>query len=179
MIEAAVGISGEILAGKTTTARYLERLGYAYTRISEVIDDVLRERGELITRDNQQRVGLELHDERGQRWLCARAIDRLRGSPTKIVIDGLRWPDDASYFRERFGQRFHHIHIFAPVGIRRERAKRSDRQDDFDQTAHHPVEGGVEAVGNLADVTIVNDSDIASLEQKVYEALEGGNVNAR
>jgi hypothetical protein len=35
------------------------------------------------------------------------------------------------------------------------------------------VESGVEAVGDLADVIIINDSDLASLEQKVYGAIQG------
>jgi len=173
VIELAVGISGEMLAGKTTAARFLERNGFAYTRISKVIDDVLGERGEPVTRENQQRVGLELHEDKGQRWLCARAVDRLQGSPKRIVIDGLRWPEDAAYFKERFGKRFRHIHILASDDIRRERARRSGRHADFDRADHHPVESGIEAVGDLADVVITNDSDIASLEQKVYEALEG------
>lgn len=173
MIERAVGISGEMLAGKTTAARFLERQGFAYTRISEVIDDVLCERGEPITRENQQRVGLELHRDKGQAWLCAQAIDRLSGFPSRVVIDGLRWPDDAAYFRDRFGDRFRHLDIYAPDEVRRERAVRSGRQSDFDRADRHPVESGVEAVGKLADAVIVNDSDIATLEQRVYAALEG------
>lgn len=172
MIELAVGISGEMLAGKTTAARFLESQGFAYTRISEVIDDVLRERHEPVTRQTQQRVGLELHNEKGQAWLCERAVDRLQGSPSKIVVDGLRWPEDAAYFRDRFGQRFRHIHISALDEIRRERALRSGRHSDFDRADHHPVESGIEAIGHLADISIANDSDIASLEQKVYKALE-------
>jgi dephospho-CoA kinase len=178
VIELVVGISGEMLAGKTTVARFLEARGLAYTRISLVIDDVLRERGLPITRENQQTVGLELHQVKGQHWLCGRAIDRLYGSPSRIVVDGLRWPEDAEYFRQRFGDRFLHVDIFASNEARRQRALYEGRQSDFDRAEHHPVEDGVEAVGDLADVMILNDSDIASLEQKVYELLEGGAVDA-
>ena len=173
MIGLVVGISGEMLAGKTTVARFLEEHGFGYTRISEVIDDVLRIRGEPTTRENQQRMGLELHRTKGQRWLCARAIDRLGISHRKIVIDGLRWTADANYLRESFGGRFRHLHIFAPAEARRDRAKRSGREADFDRADHHPVESGIEAVGLMADLVIINDSDIASLERKVYEALKG------
>jgi dephospho-CoA kinase len=172
VIDLAVGISGEMLAGKTTAARFLEGKGFAYTRISEVIDDVLRERGEPITRENQQRVGLELHKKRGQRWLCARAIDRLADTSSNAVIDGLRWPDDALYLRERFGKRFLHLHIFAADEILRKRALGCGKSEEYSRALGHPVESGVEAVGNLADAIVVNNSDIASLEQKVYEALE-------
>jgi dephospho-CoA kinase len=82
------------------------------------------------------------------------------------------------YFRDQFGERLRHIDIFTPDEIRRERARHSGRQADFGRADHHAVESGVEAVASLADVTIINDSDIVSLEQNVYKALEGGIVNA-
>lgn len=166
-----VGISGEMFAGKTTAARYLEREGFAYTRISEVIDDVLRERGEDLTRENQQRVGLELHQEKGQRWLCRRAIERIPGEPTKIVVDGLRWPDDVSYFAERYGGRFTHIHLEAPIETLRDRAKKLGRIDEFDTARNHQVESGIAYIASMTEDQIVNDRDIAALQAKLRERL--------
>jgi uncharacterized protein YprB with RNaseH-like and TPR domain/predicted nuclease with RNAse H fold/dephospho-CoA kinase len=173
-----IGISGPMLAGKTTAARMIERRGFAYTRISEVIDDVLRERGLQINRENQQIVGLELHEQQGQRWLCQRAIERLGGEPSRIVVDGLRWTEDAAFFRERFGGRFILIHIKAPSMLRMERARRAGREAEIVRAAEHPVESGIEAIGDVADVTIQNDSDLITLQQIVEAALPGEGVNA-
>lgn len=172
-----VGISGAMFVGKTTAAQFLEREGFAYTRISAVIDDVLRERGEGTTRENQQRVGLELHEQKGQRWLCRRALERIPGNPTSIVIDGLRWPEDAGYFAERFGGRFHHLHLVAPFEVRRDRAVRIGRVEEFDAASGHAVESGVAKVGALTDMQIMNDCDIVTLQAKLRQRIipeEGG-----
>jgi predicted nuclease with RNAse H fold/dephospho-CoA kinase len=173
-----IGISGDMFAGKTTAARFLEQQGFAYTRISEVIDDVLRQRGEEITRANQQRVGLELHEQKGQRWLCRRAIERVQGDPTRVVVDGLRWAEDAAYFSERYGGRFHHLHIVAPFEARRERADRVSRLDEFNGACSHPVENGVAEVGELTETKIVNDRDVAALEAELRERLIAGEGEA-
>jgi dephospho-CoA kinase len=160
-----------MFAGKTTAARFPESEGYAYTRISEVIDDVLRERGEQITRENQQRVGLELHEEKGQRWLCQRAIERLTGAPTRIVIDGLRWIEDIAYFRERYGGRFRHIHLDVPLSLRRERAERNGKLSMFEVARMHPVEQGIAKIATMAQDQIVNDGDLQGLYAKLVEDI--------
>ena len=152
-----------MFAGKTTAARFLEGHGYAYTRISEVIDDVLHGRGEEITRENQQRIGLELHREKGQRWLCARAVERLRNEPAKLVIDGLRWVEDVAYFKERYGGRFRHVHLDAPLNIRRDRAERVGRLAEFEEAKDHAVESGLVELASIAQDQIVNDQDVESL----------------
>lgn len=166
-----VGFSGEIAAGKTTAARFLEREGFAYTRISLVIDDVLKRRGEDLTRENRQRVGLELHNEKGQRWLCRKAIEYLGVNANRIVVDGLRWPDDVQYFQERYGGRFHHIHILAPKDIRRVRAVAAGAGEAFDEASAHAVEEGVAAVESLSQCRILNDDDIGSFETRIRETI--------
>jgi len=177
-----IGISGEIAAGKTTAARYLERQGFAYTRISSVIDDILKERKEELTRANRQRVGLELHEQKGQRWLCRKAIERLGPeTPALIVIDGLRWPEDARYFSERFGGRFHHIHIEAPQEIRRCRMDMTATGEAFDQVLSHPVEDGISQITQSAHIRIQNIKDIPTLEdliESAWKSAKEGIANA-
>jgi dephospho-CoA kinase len=173
-----VGFSGEIAAGKTTAARFLEAQGFAYTRISLVIDDVLKSRGEELTRKNQQRVGLELHNEKGQRWLCRKAIERLGADASRIVVDGLRWPEDVHYFQERYGGRFRHIHILAPYETRRERAAASGSGEAFEEAAAHAVEGGVAFVGALSQCWISNDSDLSAFESQIREMILAGENTA-
>ena len=71
-------------------------------------------------RETRQRVGMELHDARGQRWLCEKALDRVSGNDF-IVVDGLRFPEDQAFFVERFGDRFVHLHLVASDRLRAER----------------------------------------------------------
>jgi dephospho-CoA kinase len=169
-----VGFSGGIAAGKTTAAHFLEREGFAYTRVSLVIDDVLKSRGEELTRENRQRVGLELHNEKGQRWLCRKAIERLGLVPDRIVIDGLRWPADVQYLQERFGARFRHIHISAAYEIRRQRAAAIGSVEAFDEASAHPVEEGVARLAGLAQCQLPNERDIMAFELRLRETILTG-----
>ncbi len=101
-IPLVVGVSGPIASGKTTFARALERMGFAYTRFSIVLDDILHERGMSPSRQLRQELGAELHASGRQRWLAERTIDRVAGAD-KFVVDGMRFGEDYAYLRERFG----------------------------------------------------------------------------
>ena len=166
----AIGISGRIAAGKTTAARVLGRLGFVYTRFSLVIDNEILREGAVPDRATRQRVGLQLHKELGQRWLAERAIAMVpSGKP--VVIDGLRWPDDVAFFRERFGAGFVHIHIDASDAIRAERYRESNRDfQDFEAADGHPVETMIDKLGDLANMRIANNSSLEELEARVREA---------
>ncbi|WP_243916840.1 ribonuclease H-like domain-containing protein [Novosphingobium beihaiensis] len=168
-----VGLSGEIMSGKTSTARILEDEGFAYTRISEVIDDVIRERGEMPSREARQRIGLELHRSPGQRWLCRKAIERIPGEvPSRIVVDGLRWPEDIDYLRERFGGGFKHVHVKAPLDARLNRARSVGRMTELQWAAEHPVESGVSALEGVADDVLMNDGSLVSLRQRIRKFMQ-------
>ncbi len=158
-----VGLSGETMAGKTSAARMLETAGWSYTRISQVIDDVIRSRGGTPDRASRQAVGLELHRGPGQRWLCRQAIERVPAEAKFIVVDGLRWREDADYLRERFGGGFTHIHLTAPEAARRERARRLGREEELRTASGHPVEGGVAALEGIADLVLANDGGTEAL----------------
>ena len=173
-----VGVSGRMFAGKTTAARALERLGFAYTRISAVIEDEHRRRwpDQEPTRASMQELGLELHRTRGQRWLCARAIERAGSIYGRIVVDGLRWAEDSGYLRERFGGKFTHLHVRAPLAARTERARAAGREGELETSEAHEVESGIPALADLADATVDNDGTIAALERTIGRSF--GRTNA-
>lgn len=115
-----VGLSGPIAAGKTTVAEVLAENGFAYTRFSLIIDEILEERGLDLTRQNRQAVGAEVNESGRQRELAERTIKRV-GSADKIVVDGLRFPEDHAFFSELFGYGFKHIFLDAELAERTER----------------------------------------------------------
>ena len=165
----AIGVSGRIAAGKTTAARALERLGFAYTRFSLVIDNEILRQGDIPDRTTRQRVGLQLHNELGQRWLAERAISMVpNGSPA--VIDGLRWPDDIAFFREQFGAGFVHIHVDASDEIRAARHHESNRElHELEDADGHPVETMIDSLGTVANIRITNNSSLEEFEAHVQE----------
>jgi len=167
-----IGISGRICAGKTTTARILEKRGFAYTRFSLVIDDEIAARGETADRESRQRVGLEIHNQKGQRWLCEKVLERVANEKF-VVVDGLRFPEDHAFFAERFGSEFVHLHIEAPQRLRADRYAESEQNGlSFETADRQPVEGRVAEVGKLATITIRNDSTVAKLADSCHGGLQ-------
>lgn len=167
-----VGISGRICAGKTTSARILEKKGFAYSRFSMVIDDEIRAAGGTLDRETRQRVGEQIHRDRGQRWLCEKVLDRVADKEL-IVIDGLRFPEDHAYFVETYGSRFIHLHISAPEQFRRARYSHSlEGETSFDEAERQPVEGKIDRLLVIAGTVVQNDRTLFDLEEMMNGLVE-------
>lgn len=163
-----IGISGRIAAGKTTAARWFEAMGFAYTRVSLVIDDEIVARGLQLDRATRQRIGMELHDQRGQAWLCERAVARV-GAARHIVVDGLRWPQDHAFFVERFGDQFLHLHLTAPPEVRA--ARSGVDAGGFAAADAQPVESGIDGLASLATKVIENTGTIDEFESEIARLI--------
>lgn len=175
-----IGLSGRIAAGKTTAARIIERKGFAYTRFSLVIDDEIRARGLELDRPTRQQIGLELHEQRGQAWLCEQALKRV-GDAHRVVVDGLRWPEDRAFFVERFGNRFVHLHLNAPFDMRLARAGdgSSEHRSAFEIADAQPVEARIDVLERFASHFIDNDSSLEQFELEVDRFAESVSVGTK
>jgi len=153
-----IGISGAIASGKTEGARYLESNGFHYGRYSQVLAEVLREKGQEPTRENLQAFGERVNRKRGgQRWLSSQLVHHLPADKN-LVIDGLRFPEDHAYLVETFGPAFHHVHVTASEGIRRARYVRDGgTRAEFDKAITHPVESQIPHLRDLAHIQIENE----------------------
>jgi predicted nuclease with RNAse H fold/dephospho-CoA kinase len=171
-----IGVSGPIAAGKTTFAKELASHGFAYTRFSLVIDDILRKDQLELNRENRQRLGQEINFNGRQRWLAEQTIARV-GNERLIVVDGLRFPEDHAYLAEKFGKCFFHIHVDAPTSLRRERFLSRDNSGNFETAAISDVESRVGDLMPLATETFENDSFIDKL--KNYAAEMAKNIGVK
>lgn len=169
-----VGISGPIAAGKTTAAKILERRGFRYSRFSEIIAEDALACGMPVNRITLQRLGEEAHASRfGQRRLQNRLA--MRVSPArKIVVDGLRHPEDRAFLNERWGNAAIHLHISADVDVRASRyaAKPGDTSEAFYLAEGHTVEQNVAQMERLADVILRNMDTIAALTSQLATLVE-------
>lgn len=163
----AVGISGRIAAGKTTVARIIEAKGFAYTRFSLVVDEEIRSRGKIPNRELRQREGLRIHNEYGQRWLAERALRRVEQND-RVIVDGLRFPEDHAYFVERYGTNFLHIHVTASREVRQARyALKGDGEIEFSIADAQPVEASIDDLASLAHVLVTNAGSLDDLRTTV------------
>ena len=176
--EAVIGVSGPMAAGKTTAARVLERAGFRYCRFSEVLEEEARSLGKPVNRNTLQALGKEAFSSRfGQRRLQNKLAKRVEGAG-RIVVDGLRHPEDWAFLRERWGFAALHVHIEAGPDLREKRYK--DRSSGtgvaFARAAAHPVEQNVAVLERLADHRFVNDGTLRALEHELDGLVVGCSV---
>ncbi len=166
-----IGLSGPIATGKTTAARFIESSGYAYDRYSQVLKQLLADRGIEENRTTLQEIGDEVNRSPGQRWLCKQLFKRLPDR-SNFVIDGLRHPEDHAFMVETFGPAFVHVHIESPEDIRAKRYVADGKtEEEFKVACKHHVEMEIDKLTPLADVIIINDGDITALEEAVFKIV--------
>lgn len=175
-----VGVSGPIAAGKTTFAEALEHQGFAYTRFSLVIDELLKEQDEQLDRANRQRLGADLHRAGRQRWLAEQTLKRVAGE-RKIVVDGLRFPEDHAFLVETFGARFRHVFVEADANLREERYQGRSGDGNFAEADSSEVEERVGELRILAHEIVDNNSTMAALRERakaIAMAFDEGDKDA-
>lgn len=173
--EIALGLSGPMAAGKTTAARLLARLGFRYCRFSEVLEEEFKAMGQTINRRTLQSAGEKAFNSRfGQRRLQNKLAKRVEGAE-RIVVDGLRHPEDWAFVRERWGFSAVHVHMGADADVRGSRyADRSGASiSAFRQASAHVAEQNVPVLEHLADYTIVNAGSVRDLEAELSGLVAG------
>lgn len=165
-------ISGEVAAGKTTAGKMLGERGFQYARISQAIrsrwDESL---GAKPPRSWYQGMGMKLHHEIGQRALCEETVALIADPASSFVIDGARWREDIAYFRERFAPRVLHIHLTAPLDLRKQRFENRDKNVSFDEADGDEVEREVGELSELADAVFDNRSDDPSALSRFLDSV--------
>ena len=164
-----LGFSGPIAAGKTTAARFLANRGFRYCRFSEVLEEELKATGQEINRQTLQSAGERAVTSRfGQRRLQNKLARRVAGAE-RIVVDGLRHPEDWAFVRERWGFSALHVHLDAPADLRGRRyADRSGGSlGAFHRASAHAVEQNVPILKQLADYTIVNVGSVEEFQTEL------------
>jgi len=170
-----IGFSGPISAGKTTAARLIEKEGYTYGRYSQVVRRETKRRGLNPSQENLQEVGEEINEEKGQRWLGKQLLNLIGSSP-RIVIDGMRHPEDHAFLVERFGPQFSHVTIRAGADVRMERfvSEEGGAKEEFQEADNHPVERNVSRLQELSHHSMKNErsredfeTEILSLAQRI------------
>lgn len=166
-----VGFSGTIGSGKTTSAKFFESKGFTVTRFSKILQQILREHNEPASRTNLQNLGLKIHKSGKQRWLGKEVI-RPVFPKQKVIVDGLRFPEDHATLVEAFGPRFKHMHIKCYQEIKTlRRAQRGGDQSTLLKAMSHEVEKGISQLTVLAHHQIQNDASKEELFEKIENII--------
>ena len=158
-----VGLSGQIASGKTTVAKRLSESGYVYGRYSQVLENILKEKGIEPTRSALQKIGREVSENKGQRWL-GKNVCEILGNNKCCVVDGLRFLEDHSLMVETYGPAFLHLHLTSSLSERQKRVVSRYKEDiSFESATINPVEREISSLEEVAEHTILNSGTTEDL----------------
>ncbi len=184
---AVVGMTG---SGKSAACEVFRRAGWGYIRFGRLTIDSLVEAGWEVTPENEKRMREALRHEHGMGAYAELLLPRIEEEVARapVVIDGLYSWSEYKILRERFPDTFVVMAIHASPAVRYARlAQRAEAEADPARTPrrltreearrrdHAEIEG-IEKGGPIAmaDIMIVNETDLAGLEAQVQAALAGG-----
>ncbi|MBI5159606.1 AAA family ATPase [Candidatus Micrarchaeota archaeon] len=174
------GLTGENCAGKGTVADYLQKKGFYYLSLSDVIREELAAEGRDITRENLIAKGNELREKFGHGVLGAKTAAKLQ-SDKNYVIDSIRHPEEAKALGA--GRSFVLVCVTAPPEKRFERMKARGRESDpktlqafleIEKLEAKNKDKYKQQLGetmNTAGKKVVNDGDLKQLFNDVDKLL--------
>ena len=177
-----IGLTGSYAAGKDAAAKYLVRKGFFYHSYSDILRGELVKLGKPTDRENLIWMGNKVRREFGAGELSKRILAEIKkNQEEKALAVGMRNPAEVEFFRAE--KSFQLWFLQAPIQLRYERAQKRKRPEDevsFDEfkkqeTQEHssdPNEQQLGRVATMADATIVNGEDLASLYKKIDGLLE-------
>lgn len=164
------GISGQIAAGKTTAANFLNKKGFVYTRYSLILENLLRKDNKEVTRENLQELGLKMSENQTE---FAKQVYEEVYQYDNIIIDGLRHPEDFTFFFEQYGLDFKLIHIIADEKVKEERyIKEGHTIQGYQKAIQSEVESDVSELKKFAYKVLENNGTIEQFEKSLKCLIE-------
>lgn len=177
-----LGVAGPNGSGKGVIVEFLEERSFYVLSLSDVIRDVLAERGQEPTRDRMIETGRELREAGGPGVLAERLVQKLRPD-RNYAIDSIRHPAEVEVLRAS-GHPFHLLWVDADPALRlerlRERGRPGDPQspeelrdfEDRERGSDDPAAQQLDAVREIADHTLRNEGSLEQLHDRVNQVFQ-------
>lgn len=176
-----IGLVGEKGSGKETFVQIFKELTgkqVTHIRFSDVLYETLNLWNIPTTRKNLQDIAVLFRDHFGNSILSHVVQHRIENADANVVIiDGVRWEEDVSMLRSFPNTIL--IYITAHQNIRYQRIvsrkeKSGESTTTFEQFLKEeqaPNEVLISKIGNNADYTIENNTDLKIFKRKVQEII--------
>lgn len=169
-------ITGMPGAGKEELLEVARSMGIPFLRMGDIVREFHESSGNA---DKGMTVGQTASRERelnGSDIWARRALERMSGE--LFLVDGCRSMDEVRSFRG-LSDDVHIIAVHAPAEqryarlIKRGREDAPTDQEEFDSRDNREMGWGLSEIIALADLMVVNDSDLETFRRRVRETLEG------
>ncbi|MFZ5501540.1 MAG: deaminase, partial [Candidatus Micrarchaeota archaeon] len=161
-------------------AEYLQKKGFYYYSLSDVIREEMKAEGKAATRESMIKKGNELRERFGPDILAVKLAQKMQADKN-YVVDSIRNPAEVEALRKKGG--FFLFYVTAPPQMRFERMKKREREEDprtfaaFQEIEKLEMENAEKTKQNLkgtfalADRSITNDGDLNELYDEANGAL--------
>ncbi|MDR0800670.1 MAG: AAA family ATPase [Endomicrobium sp.] len=177
-----IGLTGSYCSGKDAIAEYIsKKYGYKHYSLSDILREMMKEKGIEPNRENLMAFGTELREENGNGILAKKVLEKI-GFNGKCCITSIRHSVEVEELKKR--KDFILVNVVALQSVRFKRMQKRERLGDpqtlkkfveFEEKESQ-TEGSGQQLGktaNMADITFVNDSnDVVTLEIAVEKLLK-------
>lgn len=170
-----VALTGEKLAGKGTTAQYIEqRREGRIIRFSQILEEILHCLHRPVTRAEFVSLGTALRTLYGDDILAEAIYNTIKTQPDTVwIIDGMRYLQEYDILSRL--PRFNLLNITADIKLRYQRARnRTEKEDEssmtfeeFQRRENDPTEQEIPSLQHKASATIHNDTTIQDLYHEI------------
>jgi len=165
-------------AGKSEVARVFEKDGFKKVRFGDITDEEIKNRGLELNEENEHYVRQQLRRKHGMAAYAKLNLSRIDSSlkSSDVVVDGLYSWEEYTLLKERYGERFSAIAVWAPTATRHRRlTNRAQRPLTLEEAASRDKEE-IEKINKggpiaMADFTIINEDALGELERETERVL--------
>ncbi|MCX7912787.1 MAG: AAA family ATPase [Dehalococcoidales bacterium] len=176
-VVAIVGMAG---SGKSEVARFFSEQGFSVVRFGDITDETLRSRGLALTEENERAVREELRRRYGMAAYAELSLPRIDGAlgkNGKVVVDGLYSWEEYLFLRERYGDRFAVVAVWAPPSVRYRRLGSRKVRPLTPAEAFSRDRAEIENLNKggpiaMADFTVLNDASLTELREQLAKVME-------
>lgn len=171
-----IGLCGSIGSGKGAVSEYLiKKYNYEHITVGDVVRAAVKKKGLEITRDNTDKLGSEARKKYGLDYWLKQVVETIKNNNwEKVIVDGVRTPNDDKVLKESFKENYILLKVDANPLIRFERLKSRARpgfpktMDEFKKHEARQIElFKVDVTFNLANATILNEGTLKELNKNV------------
>lgn len=172
---AIVGMAG---AGKSEVARVFEEYDFKKVRFGDITDGELNNRGLEPNEENERSIREELRKKYGMAAYAKLSLAKIDSSlkSSNVVVDGLYSWEEYTLLKERYGEKFSVLAVWASPATRHarlaHRAKRALTPKEAASRDRAEIEninkGGPIA---MADFTVLNEDSLERLKRETERVL--------
>lgn len=175
-----VGVTGKRLSGKSSVAEHMkEKYGFRVLCFTEdLLMPILIRRKEPVDRRSLIGLGMEIREKYGRKDALIMLLSKKISHGRNYAIAGIRFPEEVSFLRKKFGKGFVLVAVEASAKARFRRAKESKRfaetarRKDFLKIEQLPTERIIPKTMKLADFWVNSDGTKGKLWKEVNRVMK-------